>query len=89
MRFFEAAANWADRKAVDLKFARDEFDGWFAILHFSDARGTYSTTVNKIDPTGKSDVDFENSVCRLLDRACVIAHARRNLANTKTLKFAA
>lgn len=54
MRFFEAAANWADRKAVDVKFSRDEYDGWFAILSFTDARGPFSATVNAIEPHNQS-----------------------------------
>jgi hypothetical protein len=53
MEFLEAAADWADRAHVDLKFARDQYDGWFAILEFSDAMGPFSGIATFIDRRGK------------------------------------
>lgn len=92
MRFFESAADWADRKAVDIKFTRDEFDRWFAILYFRDARGPFTATVNAIQPRKKShtyrdgerninpaemDDEFDAHVSRMMDAACVNARKSR------------
>ena len=92
MRFFEAAADWADRKAVDLKFCRDEYDGWFAIIGFQDSRGPFSALVNLIDPHPKRTVmregekvklpaetesEFSDRVSKMMDKACVTARANR------------
>jgi hypothetical protein len=78
MRFFEAAANWADRMSVDVKFARDEYDGWFAILAFSDARGPYSGVVNAIAPRQpETDEAFCARVDKMMSDASVKAHRSR------------
>lgn len=84
MRFFEAAANWADRKAVDVKFARDEYDGWFAILSFSDQRGPFSAIVNAVEPTPVRDPDFQARIDKMMDKATVDARRRR----IKSVRFA-
>lgn len=99
MRFFEAAANWADRKAVDIKFSRDEMDGWFAILSFSDSRGPFSAMVNEIERRGKhfhivkgervpmpaeTDDEFDARVEVLLNKACVAARKNRIHVITRT-----
>lgn len=99
MRFFEAAANWADQRSVDVKFARDDMDGWFALLSFQDARGPYSATVDEMVPRGKSkrmvggekipvpaetEVEFEERVAKAMSSAAAAAHAKRIIAITKT-----
>lgn len=91
MRFFEAAADWADRKSVDLKFARDEYDGWFAIIQFSDSRGPFSTVVNRVEPTSKTECDshFGERVSKMLDKACVAARTNRIRVVAKTAPRAA
>ena len=48
--FLEVAADWADTHAVDIKFARDEYEGWFAIIYLSDARGPFSATMGGLEP---------------------------------------
>lgn len=98
MRFFEVAANWADRKAVDVKFARDEYDGWFAILAFTDGKGPFSTTVNAVEPRAKSvthregekianpaetEEQFDARVSKMMDKACVIARTNRIKTNNR------
>lgn len=99
MRFFEAAADWADRKAVDIKFSRDDMDGWFAILSFSDSRGPFSAVVNELKPRGKdfhivkgekvpvpaeSEEEFATRVGVALDKACVAARKDRIRVITRT-----
>jgi hypothetical protein len=78
MRFFEAAADWADRKAVDLKFCRDEYDGWFAIIGFQDSRGPFSAMVNMVGPNPReTNTDYADRVSKMMDKACVTARANR------------
>ncbi len=99
MRFFEAAANWADRKYADIKFTRDEYDGWFAIVSFTDARGPFSATVNMVEPHNRRKLKiggiitvvpkedtpaFEARVGKMLDKACAVARANRIRKVTKT-----
>ena len=57
MNFFNAVANWADSAHVDVSFARDEYDGWFARVSARDARGPYSIIVNEIPVPKKKNTD--------------------------------
>ena len=94
--FMEAAASWADRRKVDMVFARDEFDGWFAIMNFSDARGSFTKSVNPISRKSKkvdgktvkeSDDEYEDRVAQLLMKES--AKARQDRINQNVGRVAA
>lgn len=48
MEFLEAASDWADHVRVDIKFFRDEYDGWTAHVPFNDSKGPYSATIGLV-----------------------------------------
>ena len=88
MEFFEAAADWGERQGVVVTFERDEKDGWFARLCFSDSRGPYSRIADQLtrgpiidEETGKSrqetHEEFVARVERMMGLACVNAHKSR------------
>jgi hypothetical protein len=82
--FLTAAADWADHRHVDVKFARDESDGWFAIIHLSDARGTFSRTVDAIERGSREPEDkYRDRVFALMSDATVKARAARIMHNTR------
>lgn len=84
MEFLEAAADWADRRHVDVKFARDEYEGWFAIISLSDSRGTYSKAVNAISRGPKEpETKYQDRVNAMMSAAVIKARAVRMVHNTR------
>jgi hypothetical protein len=89
MSFLEAAANWADWKSMDVKFARDEMDGWFAIISMSDTKGMFSATVNEIDQRkrtkdkpAETDSEFQERVSAMMSKAVAQTRASRIARDT-------
>lgn len=87
--FMNAAADWADRTGSDVKFARDEYEGWFALICMTDSRGPFSAMVNAVAPRPRSRTapretpsEFNARVGQLLSREVARARAKRIEVNT-------
>ena len=84
MAFFEAAANWAQRRDVTVQFERDAYDGWYARVPLKDARGSFLALVGDMERHPKTKgkpaetVDeFEDRVAKQMANAVVAARKRR------------
>lgn len=94
MQFFEACADWAQRRAVVCVFERDEYDGWYARVQLRDANGPFSAEVNAIEPrpASKSRKDGEivakpaetaEEFSARIDKMCADAVAKARKARTE------
>lgn len=90
MNFMDAAANWADRRAVVVKFQRDEYDGWFAEVHLRDSMGDFSAIADAIakKPRENND-DFQARVDEYMARAVARATERRIKSKARKSPMAA
>lgn len=76
--FLKAAADWADERAADVKFMRDEYDGWCAIISFSDRHGSFSAIVKEVSRIKGDDVDsYSKRVASVMNREAARARQRR------------
>lgn len=86
--FLTAAADHADRRNLDIRFIRDEYSGWCAIVSMSDSRGTFSATIEAITrqthgPNKETADEFASRVAKLVERAVTKARQARTIAYTK------
>jgi len=76
--FLDIAADWADQHAVDIKFARDLAEGWFAIVSMADGKGPFSAMINEIPRKDKEPIEeYEGRIYSLLIRETARARANR------------
>lgn len=82
--WFDHAADWADRHDKDVTFARDEYEGWFATVHFADASGPYSATVDQFRKKQKeSGPSYRDRVFDAFRSAVEEAYRKRTLMLAK------
>lgn len=78
--FLEAADAYGLRRGIDVSFFRDEYEGWYARLAFSDIRGPYSALVGAVEPRSmEAEADFRARVDKLCEAATVAAHKSRHV----------
>lgn len=75
-----AISDWAESRSVDIKFFRNEYDGWMWEISFKDSRGTFSKCGNvpKSKPTKQKEEDWVKSITKTMSNSCV--EARKNRA---------
>ena len=74
---------------MDVKFARDAGERWFAIISMSDTKGVFSASVNEIEPRKKTrvtpaetDDEFQDRVSSMMSKAVAQARASRIARST-------
>lgn len=90
MDFFEAAANWGDRRHADVTFLRDRYEGWMAVVHLSDMHGQWSVYVEMMDRKPRETIiDYQDRVAEKMERTVARARSQRILRKTRKNPMAA